>query len=74
MNTSEHLTNFVSLTFAEEVVLVCGEGRFDSVKKQEGCQGSLTNLGSKSGEKYLLKNKTKDFTFKNLCFLEFYLL
>lgn len=34
MNTSEYLTNFVKLTFAEEVVLVCGEGRFDSVKKE----------------------------------------
>lgn len=31
MNTSEYLTNFIKLTFAEEVVLVCGEGRFDSV-------------------------------------------
>lgn len=31
MNTSEYLTNFVKLTFAEEVALVCDEGRFDSV-------------------------------------------
>lgn len=31
MNISEYFINFVKFIFVEEVVLVCGEGRFDFV-------------------------------------------
>lgn len=31
MNISECFINFVKFIFVEEVVLVCGEGRFDFV-------------------------------------------
>lgn len=57
MNTSEYLTNFVSLTFAEEVVLVCGEGRFDSVKKTRRLSGKSNKSREQKRRKILIKKQ-----------------